>query len=90
MCRDKCQASRGGSLHFTTLGAIRSDTVGLPSVLSPPCAVGIFTVRTGGGTSRPDASRFQILSRWSGALVSNAAIACSSTPAAPWLALTFF
>jgi hypothetical protein len=34
---------------FTTLCAIRSDTAGMPSFLSPPFAFGIFTVRTGGG-----------------------------------------
>jgi hypothetical protein len=34
---------------FTTICAIRSETVGIPNVLSPPLAFGIFTVRTGGG-----------------------------------------
>src|SRR5436853_6405164 len=39
----------GSSLDFTTICAIRSDTVGIPNCLSPPFAFGIFTVRTGGG-----------------------------------------
>ena len=44
------RATAGSNLDFTTISAIRSDTTGIPSFLSPPFAFGIFTVRTGGGS----------------------------------------
>jgi hypothetical protein len=36
-------------------------TVGTPSILVPPDALGISTARTGGGKYVPDDIRFQIL-----------------------------
>ena len=46
----------------TTVCAILSATVGIPSILvPPPCGFGISTARTGGGKYVPDDIRFQIL-----------------------------
>ena len=48
----------------TTVWAIRSATVGTPSILTPlPPAFGISTAFTGGGKYEPDDIRFQSLYR---------------------------
>src|ERR1019366_9244200 len=88
-CQHRCRACpTASSADFPTICAIRSDTVGIPSFLSPPFAFGIFTVRTGGGKYLPDDIRFQILYRFPFRFLSKSAIDCSSTPAAPWFAFT--
>src|SRR5215813_7002897 len=48
-------------IRLTTVCAIRSDTVGIPSFLVPPVAFGISTCFTGGGKYDPDAMRFHSL-----------------------------
>src|SRR6266516_4625267 len=61
----------------------------MPSIfVPPPCGFGISTARTGGGKYVPDDIRFQILYRFRSRSASNSSIDCSSTPAAPLLALT--
>src|SRR3954452_20453751 len=42
-------SSFGSMICLTTVCAIRSDTVGIPSFLVPPFAFGISTCFTGGG-----------------------------------------
>ena len=60
-----------------------------PKTLTPlPPALGISTAFTGGGKYDPDDIRFQILYRFRSRFSSNAAIDCSSTPAAPLFAFT--
>src|SRR5215469_5068894 len=56
-----CGSTSGSRYIATTVWAIRSATVGMPSILSPPSFLGIATVRTGGGKYVPDDIRFQIL-----------------------------
>src|SRR5260370_34683556 len=48
-------------MRLTTVCAIRSDTVGIPSFLVPPFAFGISTCFTGGGKYDPDDIRFHNL-----------------------------
>jgi len=55
--------------------------------LRPP-ALAISTAFTGGGKYEPDDIRFQILYKFRSRSASNCSIDCSSTPAAPLLALT--
>jgi len=83
-------STAGSSLVCTTLGAIRSETVGLPSVRSPPCACGSFTVRPGGGQERPADIRCQLLEGVACSLCATSAIVGASTPAAPGVALPCF
>src|SRR6516164_3875680 len=81
--------SRIGSMaRLTTVCAMRSDTVGIPSFLVPPFAFGISTCLTGGGKYDPDDIRFHSLYRFLDRFCSNIAMVSSSTPAAPRLALT--
>ena len=47
--------------RLTTVCAMRSDTVGIPSFLVPPFAFGISTCLTGGGKYDPDDIRFHSL-----------------------------
>src|SRR5215469_13702360 len=75
-------------MRLTTVCAIRSDTVGIPSFLVPPFAFGISTCFTGGGKYDPDDMRFHSLYKYFGRFCSNTAMVSSSTPAAPRLALT--
>src|SRR5271157_4057881 len=81
--------SRIGSMaRLTTVCAMRSDTVGMPSFLVPPFAFGISTCLTGGGKYDPDDIRFHSLYRFRDRFWSNIAMVSSSMPAAPRLALT--
>jgi hypothetical protein len=73
---------------LTTVCAIRSDTVGIPSFLVPPFAFGISTCLTGGGKYEPDDIRFHSLYKFLDRFCSNIAIVSSSMPAAPRLAFT--
>ena len=75
-------------MRLTTVCAIRSDTVGIPSFLVPPFAFGISTCFTGGGKYDPDDIRFHSLYRFFDRFCSNITIVSSSMPAAPRLALT--
>src|SRR5713101_1194177 len=75
-------------MSLTTVWAIRSDTVGTPSLLVPPFAFGISTCLTGGGKYDPDDMRFHSLYKFPDRSCSNMAIVSSSTPAAPRLAFT--
>src|ERR1035441_746077 len=75
-------------MRLTTVCAIRSDTVGIPSFLTPPFAFGISTCFTGGGKYDPDDMRFHSLKRFFDRSCSNIAMVSSSMPAAPQLALT--
>jgi hypothetical protein len=74
--------------RLTTVCAIRSDTVGIPSFLVPPSAFGISTCFTGGGKYDPDDMRFHSLYRFFDRSCSNIAMVSSSMPADPRLALT--
>src|SRR5713101_1121608 len=74
-------------MRLTTVCAIRSDTVGIPSFLVPPFAFGISTCFTGGGKYDPDDIRFHSLYRFFDRFCSNITIVSSSMPAAPRLAL---
>ena len=81
--------SRIGSMAcLTTVCAMRSVMVGIPSFLVPPFALGISTCFTGGGKYVPDDIRFHSLYRFAGRFCSNISIVSSSMPAAPRLALT--
>ncbi len=51
----------GSSASAATVCATLSATVGTPSILVPPDALGISTALTGGGKYVPDDIRFQIL-----------------------------
>src|ERR1700756_2890175 len=75
-------------MRLTTVCAILSDTVGIPSLLVPPFAFGISTCFTGGGKYEPDDIRFHSLYKFLDRPCSNIAIVSSSMPAAPRLALT--
>src|SRR5215469_5127158 len=75
-------------IRLTTVCAIRSDTVGIPSFLVPPFAFGISTCFTGGGKYDPDDMRFHSLYRFLDRSCSNIVIVSSSMPAAPRSALT--
>src|SRR5208283_4285455 len=75
-------------IRLTTVCAIRSDTVGIPSFLVPPFAFGISTCFTGGGKYEPDDIRFHSLYKFLDRFCSNIAMVSSSMPAAPRLALT--
>src|SRR5215831_6704051 len=75
-------------IRLTTVCAIRSDTVGIPSFLVPPFAFGISTCFTGGGKYDPDDMRFHSLYKFVDRFCSNIARVSSSMPAAPRLALT--
>src|SRR5439155_10261097 len=79
-------SSFGSMMRLTTVCAIRSDTVGIPSFLVPPFAFGISTCFTGGGKYEPDDIRFHSLYKFFDRFRSNVAIVSSSTPAAPRLA----
>src|SRR5208337_1120654 len=78
----------GSMARLTTVCAMRSDTVGMPSFLVPPFAFGISTCFTGGGKYDPDDIRFHSLYKFLGRFCSNIAMVSSSMPAAPRLALT--
>src|SRR6516162_8551748 len=81
--------SRIGSMAcLTTVCAMRSETVGIPSFLVPPFAFGISTCFTGGGKYDPDDIRFHSLYRFLDRSCSNIVMVSSSMPAAPRLALT--
>jgi hypothetical protein len=75
-------------MRLTTVCAIRSDTVGIPSFLVPPFAFGISTCLTGGGKYDPEDIRFHSLYKFFDRFCSNIAMVSSSMPAAPRLALT--
>src|SRR5438093_7870686 len=75
-------------MRLTTVCAIRSDTVGIPSFLVPPFAFGISTCFTGGGKYDPDDMRFHSLYKFLDRFRSNITMLSSSMPAAPRLALT--
>src|ERR1700739_3790639 len=75
-------------IRLTTVCAIRSGTVGMPSFLVPPFAFGISTCFTGGGKYEPDDIRFHSLYRFLDRFCSNIAIDSSSIPAEPRLAFT--
>jgi hypothetical protein len=75
-------------MRLTTVCAILSDTVGIPSILVPPFAFGISTCFTGVGNYEPDDIRRRSLYRFLDRFCSNIAIVSSSMPAAPRLALT--
>ena len=75
-------------IRLTTVCAIRSDTVGIPSFLVPPFAFGISTCFTAGGKYDPDDIRFHSLYKFLDRSCSNIAMVSSSMPAAPRLALT--
>src|SRR5438132_13273215 len=81
-------SSFGSIICLTTVCAIRSDTVGMPSFLVPPFAFGISTCFTGGGKYDPDDIRFHSLYRFLDRFCSNITIVSSSMPAASRLALT--
>src|SRR6201996_6906848 len=84
----KIGSSVGSIFRLTTVCAIRSDTVGIPSFLVPPFAFGISTCFTGGGKYEPDDIRFHSLYRFLDRFCSNIAIDSSSIPAEPRLAFT--
>ena len=75
----------GCNCSATTVCAIRSATVGLPSIrVPPPCGLGISTAFTGGGSTLPDDIRFQILYRlFSRSGLETVDCYCPSTPGAP-------
>ena len=75
-------------MRLTTVCAMRSDTVGIPSFLVPPFAFGISTCFTGGGKYDPDDIRFHSLYKFLDRFCSNIAMVSPSMPAAPRLALT--
>src|ERR1039457_4668545 len=75
-------------IRLTTVCAIRSDTVGIPSFLVPPFAFGISTCFTGGGKYAPDDIRFHSLYKFLDRFCSNITMVSSSMPAAPRLAFT--
>src|SRR4051794_14947507 len=75
-------------MSLTTVCATRSATVGMPSFLVPPFALGICTCLTGGGKYAPDDIRFHSLYRFPDRLRSNISMVSSSMPAEPRLALT--
>src|SRR6516162_6514149 len=81
-------SSFGSMICLTTVCAILSDTVGIPSFLVPPFAFGISTCFTGGGKYDPDDIRFHNLYKFLDRFCSNIAIVSSSMPAAPRLAFT--
>src|SRR3984893_6725813 len=81
-------SSFGSMICLTTVCAIRSDTVGIPSFLVPPFAFGISTCFTGGGKYEPDDIRFHSLYKFFDRFCSNIVILSSSMPAAPRLAFT--
>src|ERR1035437_3768818 len=54
-------SSIGSMISLTTVCAMRSDTVGIPSLRKPPFAFGISTCLTGGGKYDPDDIRFHSL-----------------------------
>src|SRR5512140_3111026 len=82
-------ATCGSRCSRATVWATRSATVGTPSKRTPlPPALGISTASTGGGKYEPEESLFQILNKLFFRSASNSSIDCSSTPAAPLLALT--
>src|SRR5665647_3801519 len=58
---------------FTTICAILSATVGMPSILTPPFPLGISTAFTAGGKQVPDDILFHILYRFFFKSLSNCA-----------------
>src|SRR3954451_7872515 len=64
-------SSFGSMICLTTVCAIRSDTVGMPSFLVPPFAFGISTCLTGGGKYEPDDIRFHSLYKFFDRFCSN-------------------
>jgi hypothetical protein len=86
----KSRSALSSSTPATTVCAIRSATVGTPSIRVPiPCAFATSTARTGGGKYVPDDIRFQTLYRLPFRSFSKSATDSPSTPGAPLLALTF-
>src|SRR5947209_2914840 len=84
----KSGSSIGSMMRLTTVCAIRSETVGMPSLRVPPFAFGISTCLTGGGKYDPDDIRFHSLYRFRDRFWSNIEMVSSSMPAAPRLAFT--
>ena len=78
------RSTRSSRCLATTVWAMRSATVGMPSVRIPsPCGFAISTARTGGGRYEPDDIRFQTLYRLFFRSFSKSAMLCPSTPGAP-------
>lgn len=63
MQRSNTGSSSGSRTIFTAVGAIRSATVGTPTLRIPPSFFGIDTPFTGGGIWLPEDIRFQSLYR---------------------------